>query len=209
MSKYKNYLQTVLDLIFILPLYALVLKGEEKFCKISLKIKVEVTTSVERSLFFLSFDSSSEEERPMDAFYLCCSFKRYSWRKNPRINHFKHASTNHLLPLQLIQKSKANFNKIKNSKKIALAQCKHGKKFLPFIFRLYILRCMTPAATARGVAERIPSPSTITLIPWGDAFLEDLTKKPRRPLLPPAPLRQKWCSPFQLWLQRISIKCSG
>ena len=41
--------------------------------------------------------------------------------KNPRINHFKHASTNHLLPLQLIQKSKANFNKIKNSKKNSIS----------------------------------------------------------------------------------------
>ena len=202
MSKFKNYWQTVF--------YALVLKGEEGFCKISLKNKSWGHYICWKKFFFLSFDSSSEEERPMDAFYLCCSFKRYSWRK--KILGLTILSMLQLIiycPFNWSKNLKQILTKLKILKKIALAQCKHGKNFLPFIFRLYILRCMTPAVTARGVAERIPSPSTITLIPWGDAFLEDLTKKPRRPLLPPAPLRQKWCSPFQLWLQRISIKCLG
>ena len=92
--------------------------------------------------------------------------------------------------------------------KIALVQCKQGKNFLPFIFRLYILRCMTQAGTAKEGAEKTPSPSTITLTPL-DAFPEDSTKKHHLLLLHHAPQHQKWCNRFQLWLQRISIKCLG
>merc|ERR1740137_68854 len=58
-------------------------------------------------------------------------------------------------------------------------------------------QCMTLAATAKGEAEKTPSPSTITLTQL-DSFPDDLMKKHLPRPLHHVPQPRKWCLLFQL-----------